>query len=186
MPTFNNSQQQDFTELIRQELPKHYRKFGRYTLKNTTIHPAKKYAFYNPAKTDAAGNAVIRKSFGTTFMLLLSISLFSIPLIISGVQLNKWHLLLIPLAGYGIVLGSFLYNKNKYIIINREGILLFDRMFPWGGLQGVYIVVIASGKHADTELVLADTTLGLVFTDISNFGKMNEICTAVRDFQPVE
>jgi hypothetical protein len=27
---------------------------------------------------------------------------------------------------------------------------------------------------------------GLIFMDITNFGKMNRICTAVRDFQPEE
>lgn len=186
MPTPNNNQQSDLTALIRQELPKHYKILGARAFRNATIHPAKKSALYNPVKTDAAGNAVIKRSFTPTLLSLIYISFAASFMVPSGMLKHNWYLLLLPLAGYVIALGSFFYKRKKYIIVNREGIHLFSKMFLWADLQGVYLVVISSGNRVDIGLVLAHRKQGLIYSKIGNFGRTDQICTAVRDFQPKE
>ncbi|SHN25822.1 hypothetical protein [Chitinophaga sp. CF418] len=154
---------------------------GTHWLKATSVLPAWKYAFYNPAKKNSEGSIVIKRDYSTLIAWAALILFFSILLVVNGI----YKLLYLP--GIAVVLLGLIkyyYYGNSAMIVNATGITFNFRTYNWKDYNAAFISFTCFIKDPDVQLIFVDSSHQLTFLNITHMRKWNTIGTAIRDFQP--
>lgn len=154
---------------------------GRHRLTATSILPAWKYAFYNPAKKNSEGSIVIKRDNAMLFVYAAPILLFSIFFVIDA----NYKLLFLSALAVALLVIIKYYYYNEVIIVNATGITFSLRTYHWKDYSGAFITYTYIHRHPEVYLILVDSAYRLTSLNISCMGKWNAIGTAIRDFQPV-
>ena len=154
---------------------------GTHWLTATSIRPAWKYAFYNPAKKNSDGSIVIKRE---NFMLILYavlILFFSILFVVDAVY--NW--LYISALAFAVLIIIKYYYYDKVMIVTATGITFNSCTYHWKDYGGAFISVTSLHKYPEAHLILIDNAYRITSINITDMGKLNTIGTAIRDLQPV-
>jgi hypothetical protein len=154
---------------------------GRHWLTATSIRPAWKYAFYNPAKRKSDGSIVIKRDNIMLIVYAILILFFSILFVVDGIY--NW--LYISTLAFAVLSIVKYYYYDKAIIVNATGITFNSHTYHWRDYSGAFISQTWLHKYPKAHLILVDSAYRITSIDITNMGKLNAIGTAIRDFQPV-
>jgi len=155
---------------------------GSHWLTATSVKPAWKYAFYNPAKKNKEGAIVIKRDYTILIVYAVLIAGLSTLFTIKRIY-NLFYFL--PLAVMLFAFIRYYYNSNP-MIVSATGITFNSHTYQWKDYNGAFISYTTLHKNLDIQLILVDSAHQLTYLNITDIGKCNTIGTAIRDFQPAE
>ena len=161
---------------IQQELIRN----GQYDPKYYTLKPAWKFAFYNAAKKDETGSAIV-KAVPVLEMMTVIVAWWTI--VFSVTHQSYFPLIILPFA---IAVAIYLiktYHKRPFIRVNETGILFKEQMYQWQDFTAAYLIAGGRSKPLKCYLVLIKPD-GYIFLNMGNINYPEKIGTAIRDFQP--
>ncbi|RAJ80204.1 hypothetical protein CLV59_105312 [Chitinophaga dinghuensis] len=158
----------------------HWASFNK--IKEDTIRPARKYAFYNPEPVNREGAVEFKYLawplwvicilfMGMTLRVMLYLEKYGLGALLLGVEV----ILLILLIKR---------TQGRKVRLDRQKISMPDADYYWTDFTGAYIVTWRKEKGSNYYLVLMRPNNTWVSLDMGGLN-INRLGTAIRDMEPI-